>query len=93
MGRGASGPSGVGGVEGALHVLAEGGAQLFASLLRARAADALVLYLAPKLLGGDGLAWLGPLGLQRMADALEVAVEDVTPLGEDFRLRARFLWR
>ncbi len=79
--------------EGALHVLAEGGAQLFASLLRARAADALVLYLAPKLLGGDGLAWLGPLGLQHMADALQVAVEDVTPLGEDFRLRARFVWR
>jgi diaminohydroxyphosphoribosylaminopyrimidine deaminase / 5-amino-6-(5-phosphoribosylamino)uracil reductase len=79
--------------DGALHVLAEGGAQLFASLLSARAADALVLYLAPKLLGGDGLAWLGPLGLKRMADALQVAVEDVTPLGEDFRLRARFVWR
>jgi diaminohydroxyphosphoribosylaminopyrimidine deaminase / 5-amino-6-(5-phosphoribosylamino)uracil reductase len=79
--------------DGALHVLVEGGAQLFASLLSARAADELVLYLAPKLLGGDGLAWLGPLGLLHMADALQVAVEDVTQLGEDFRLRARFLWR
>jgi diaminohydroxyphosphoribosylaminopyrimidine deaminase/5-amino-6-(5-phosphoribosylamino)uracil reductase len=79
--------------EGALHVLVEGGARLFASLLLARAADELVLYLAPKLLGGDGLAWLGPLGLSQMADALEVAVEDVVPVGKDFRVRARFLWR
>jgi diaminohydroxyphosphoribosylaminopyrimidine deaminase / 5-amino-6-(5-phosphoribosylamino)uracil reductase len=79
--------------DGALHVLAEGGAQLFASLLSARVADALVLYLAPKLLGGDGLAWLGPLGLKHMAEALPLAVEEVTQLGEDFRLRARFLFR
>jgi diaminohydroxyphosphoribosylaminopyrimidine deaminase/5-amino-6-(5-phosphoribosylamino)uracil reductase len=79
--------------EGALHVLVEGGARLFASLLLARAADELVLYLAPKLLGGDGLAWLGPLGLSRMADALEVAVDDVSPVGKDFRVRARFVWR
>jgi diaminohydroxyphosphoribosylaminopyrimidine deaminase/5-amino-6-(5-phosphoribosylamino)uracil reductase len=79
--------------DGALHVLVEGGAQLFASLLAARAADELVLYLAPKLLGGDGLSWLGPLGLARMGDALEVAVDEVTQLGGDFRVRARFLWR
>jgi diaminohydroxyphosphoribosylaminopyrimidine deaminase / 5-amino-6-(5-phosphoribosylamino)uracil reductase len=79
--------------DGALHVMAEGGSQLFASLLTARAADELVLYLAPKLLGAEGLGWLGPLGLARMADALEVAVEDVAQLGQDFRLRARFLWR
>ena len=79
--------------EGALQVLAEGGAHLFASLLQARAADELLLYLAPKLLGGDSLSWLGPLGLQRMDDALQVAVDEVVQLGEDFRVRARFLWR
>jgi diaminohydroxyphosphoribosylaminopyrimidine deaminase / 5-amino-6-(5-phosphoribosylamino)uracil reductase len=79
--------------EGALHVLVEGGARLFASLLQARAADELVLYLAPKLLGGDGLAWLGPLGLSRMAEALEVTVDEVAPVGKDFRVRARFQWR
>lgn len=79
--------------EGAMHVLVEGGAELFASLLLAKAADELVLYLAPKLLGADGLSWLGPLGLLHMSDALEVAIEDVAPVGSDFRLRARFLWR
>jgi diaminohydroxyphosphoribosylaminopyrimidine deaminase / 5-amino-6-(5-phosphoribosylamino)uracil reductase len=79
--------------EGALHVLVEGGAQLFTSLLMARLPDELVLYVAPKLLGGDAKAWLGPLGLLRMDEALEVAVDEVTAVGSDFRVRARFVWR
>ncbi len=79
--------------EGALHVLVEGGAQLFTSLVVARLPDELVLYLAPKLVGGDGRSWLGPLGLLRMGDALDVVVEDVAPVGSAFRVRARFVWR
>ena len=78
--------------EGALHVLVEGGAQLFASLVAARLPDELVLYLAPKLLGGDGRSWLGPLGLLRMDEAVAVAVNEVTAVGRDFRVRARFVW-
>jgi diaminohydroxyphosphoribosylaminopyrimidine deaminase / 5-amino-6-(5-phosphoribosylamino)uracil reductase len=79
--------------DGALHVLVEGGAQLFASLLKAQLADELLLYVAPKLLGADGLSWVGPLGLSRMADALDVQVEEVTRLDADFLMKARFLWR
>ncbi|MGO8970490.1 MAG: bifunctional diaminohydroxyphosphoribosylaminopyrimidine deaminase/5-amino-6-(5-phosphoribosylamino)uracil reductase RibD [Myxococcaceae bacterium] len=79
--------------EGALHLLVEGGAQLFAALLASQLPDALVLYLAPKLLGGDGLSWVGPLGLARMADAVSLEVEEVTQIGGDVRLQARFLWR
>jgi diaminohydroxyphosphoribosylaminopyrimidine deaminase/5-amino-6-(5-phosphoribosylamino)uracil reductase len=78
---------------GALHVLVEGGAQVFASLLAARLPDELVLYVAPKLLGADALTWVGALGIERMADALELVVDEVVPLGSDFRVKARFLWR
>ncbi len=78
--------------EGGLHLLVEGGAQLFASLVVARLPDALVLYLAPKLLGGDAQSWLGRLGLQRMGEAVSLQVEDVTQVGGDVRVRARFLW-
>jgi diaminohydroxyphosphoribosylaminopyrimidine deaminase/5-amino-6-(5-phosphoribosylamino)uracil reductase len=79
--------------EGALHVLVEGGAQLFASLVSARAVDELLLYVAPTLLGADGLSWLGPLGLPHMADALKLSVDEVTRLDGDFLVKARFLWR
>jgi diaminohydroxyphosphoribosylaminopyrimidine deaminase / 5-amino-6-(5-phosphoribosylamino)uracil reductase len=78
--------------DGALHVLSEGGARLFASLLSQGLADELLLYLAPKLLGADGLSWLGPLGLTHMKDALCLSLEEVTTLGTDVRVRARFLF-
>ncbi len=78
--------------EGALHVLVEGGARLFSALVLARLPDTLVLYLAPKLLGAEGLSWLGPLGLAHMTDAVPLAVDDVTQLGSDVRVEARFLW-
>jgi diaminohydroxyphosphoribosylaminopyrimidine deaminase/5-amino-6-(5-phosphoribosylamino)uracil reductase len=79
--------------DGALHVLVEGGARLFASLVMEGLADELLLYLAPKLLGADGLSWLGPLGLSHMKDALSLSLEEVTTLGTDVRVRARFVTR
>jgi diaminohydroxyphosphoribosylaminopyrimidine deaminase / 5-amino-6-(5-phosphoribosylamino)uracil reductase len=79
--------------EGALHVLVEGGARLFASLLAARLPDELVLFQSPKLLGGDALSWVGELGAERMADAVQLAVDEVAPVGKDWKLTGRFLWR
>jgi len=75
----------------ALHLLVEGGPRVFAALVRAGLADALVLHLAPKLVGGDGLSWLGPLGLDRMAGSRRVTVESVRRLGDDLEVRALFV--
>jgi diaminohydroxyphosphoribosylaminopyrimidine deaminase / 5-amino-6-(5-phosphoribosylamino)uracil reductase len=71
-----------------LHVLVEGGPRVFAAFLRAGLADSLVLHLAPRLVGGDGLSWLGPLGVERMAGVRSVRVESVRALGEDLEIRA-----
>jgi diaminohydroxyphosphoribosylaminopyrimidine deaminase/5-amino-6-(5-phosphoribosylamino)uracil reductase len=71
-----------------LHVLVEGGPRVFSAFLRAGLADSLVLHLAPRLVGGDGLSWLGPLGVERMAGARSVRVESVRALGEDLEVRA-----
>jgi diaminohydroxyphosphoribosylaminopyrimidine deaminase / 5-amino-6-(5-phosphoribosylamino)uracil reductase len=79
--------------EGALHVLVEGGARLFASLLAARLADELVLFLAPKLLGADARSWVGALPIERLGDAVALSIDEVSPIGSDWKLRARFLWR
>ena len=71
-----------------LHLLVEGGPRVFAAFVRAGLADELVLHIAPKLVGGDGLSWLGPLGLDRMAGARRVRVESARALGEDLEVRA-----
>lgn len=68
------------------HVLLEGGPTLAAAFLRAGVVDEVVAYLAPKLLG-QGLPTLGALGIDTIADAVELELDDVRQLGQDVRLR------
>ncbi|MNW16238.1 Riboflavin biosynthesis protein RibD [compost metagenome] len=70
-----------------MHV--EAGYQLNGSLLREGLVDELLLYLAPKLLGsGRGICHIGPL--TALADGPELEFHDVSRVGPDLRVRARF---
>jgi diaminohydroxyphosphoribosylaminopyrimidine deaminase/5-amino-6-(5-phosphoribosylamino)uracil reductase len=75
--------------EGLNHVLVEGGAEVYGSLLREELADELLLFVAPKLIGGEGLSWSGSLGVKQMARALTVRALSFEQVGEDLLLRAR----
>jgi diaminohydroxyphosphoribosylaminopyrimidine deaminase/5-amino-6-(5-phosphoribosylamino)uracil reductase len=75
--------------EGLNHVLVEGGAEVFGSLLREELADELLLFVAPKLIGSEGLSWSGSLGVRQMARALTVRALSFEQVGEDLLLRAR----
>ena len=68
--------------------LLEGGAALAAAALRERLVDRLFLLVAPKLIGGDGVPMVGPLGVAAPRAALAVRVLGVSRLGEDLLLRA-----
>lgn len=61
------------GARGITSLLIEGGSTVAAEALGARAVDRVVLFLAPALLGGDGVPAIGPLGLRRMRAALRIA--------------------
>jgi len=73
---------------GMTHVLCEGGAELFSSLVRERLADELWLFLAPKLVGASGLSWLGELGVARMGRALDLGEVSAERCGRDLLVRA-----
>ncbi|MFL5345186.1 MAG: bifunctional diaminohydroxyphosphoribosylaminopyrimidine deaminase/5-amino-6-(5-phosphoribosylamino)uracil reductase RibD [Hyalangium sp.] len=75
--------------QGLNHVLVEGGAELYGSFLRERLADELALFLAPKLVGSQGLSWSGELGVKLMSDALALKNVTFERLGEDLLLQAR----
>jgi diaminohydroxyphosphoribosylaminopyrimidine deaminase/5-amino-6-(5-phosphoribosylamino)uracil reductase len=79
------------GGRGMLHLLVEGGAQLHAGFLRQGLADELVLFIAPSLIGGDGLSWMGGLGVRRIKQAIKVRDLAVERVGEDLLVRARVL--
>lgn len=67
---------------GLTHVLVEGGAEVHAAFLEAGLADRVVVYVAPKLLGG-GRAWLAGEGPARMSQALRLEDVEVRRVGDD----------
>lgn len=70
------------------HVLVEGGAEMYGSFLRGHLADALALFLAPKLIGSPGLSWAGDLGVKEMAQAVSVSDLTFERHGQDVLLQA-----
>lgn len=73
---------------GICHVLCEGGPTIAASLVAAGLVDRILLYLAPKLVGGDAPGILG-WGVKTLADAWELEIVGVERIGDDLRLEAR----
>lgn len=75
------------GERGLCHVLVEGGPTIAASLAERQLVDRLVLYLAPKVLGGDapGMFVAGP---KTLTDAWRLRIDDVGRIGDDIRILA-----
>jgi diaminohydroxyphosphoribosylaminopyrimidine deaminase/5-amino-6-(5-phosphoribosylamino)uracil reductase len=75
------------GEEGVLSVLVEGGGEVHASFLAARLANELVLYVAPKVVGGKAPSWVGGAGLAKLASAYRFRFAGPPVLvGDDLRL-------
>ncbi len=70
------------------EVLVEAGARLCGAFLQAGLLDELVIYIAPKLLGSDARPLLN-LPLVQMAQALDLQIDEVRAVGEDWRLSCR----
>jgi diaminohydroxyphosphoribosylaminopyrimidine deaminase / 5-amino-6-(5-phosphoribosylamino)uracil reductase len=77
------------GERGITSLLVEGGGAAAAEALRARIVDRLVLFVAPMLLGGDGVAAVGPLGIERVARGIRVDGLAVARVGADIVLEGR----
>lgn len=76
------------GRRGVASLLVEGGARVHWSFLAQGLADFIMVYLAPKVVGGANAP--GPVagtGLLRMADAWRTGPLTVTPIGEDLLLQ------
>lgn len=74
---------------GIMDVLVEGGGELHAALLADDLVDELVLYVAPKIVGGPAKSWVGGAGLGELARAYPFVFDpDPIQLGADLRLTA-----
>lgn len=75
---------------GLTRIFCEGGGGLAAELIRARLVDELVLFTAGALIGADGQAALGALGLGALADAPRPVLTGAQRIGADMMSRWRF---
>jgi diaminohydroxyphosphoribosylaminopyrimidine deaminase / 5-amino-6-(5-phosphoribosylamino)uracil reductase len=73
---------------GVTSVLLEGGARLAAAALREGVVDRLLLFVAPKLIGGDGVPMIGRLAVESPRDARGLRILGVSRLGDDLLVRA-----
>ncbi|WP_026908761.1 bifunctional diaminohydroxyphosphoribosylaminopyrimidine deaminase/5-amino-6-(5-phosphoribosylamino)uracil reductase RibD [Paucisalibacillus globulus] len=67
-------------------VFIEGGGNIHATFLENELVDKVVLYFAPKLVGGkDAPTFLEGTGVGDMADAIELSDTDIEKIGKDFK--------
>lgn len=77
------------GKRGLMTVLVEGGGQIHASLVRERLADRAIVYIAPRLIGGDGVPLLAGRVRSRLAESRLTHVS-WQQLGDDMVVSGRF---
>jgi diaminohydroxyphosphoribosylaminopyrimidine deaminase/5-amino-6-(5-phosphoribosylamino)uracil reductase len=73
------------------EVLLETGAILSGAVLHAGIIDELVIYMAPKLMGDGARGLFHTPGLDNLADAVQLDIQDVRAIGNDWRITARVL--
>jgi len=73
---------------GISSVMVEGGGQIITSLLRQRLVDKLIVIIAPKIIG-QGINWVGNLGIERMDEALKFLEYRFRKVGDDLVFEGR----
>ncbi len=71
------------------EIQVEAGAGLNGALLAAGLVDEIIVYLAPVLMGDGALGAFHLPGLERMSQVRRLQIDELRPLGEDWRIRAR----
>jgi diaminohydroxyphosphoribosylaminopyrimidine deaminase/5-amino-6-(5-phosphoribosylamino)uracil reductase len=71
------------------EVLLETGATLSGAMLQAGLIDELIVYMAPHLMGNGARGLFNLPGLEQMSQRLQLEIEDIRPVGKDFRIMAK----
>ncbi|MEN8168900.1 MAG: bifunctional diaminohydroxyphosphoribosylaminopyrimidine deaminase/5-amino-6-(5-phosphoribosylamino)uracil reductase RibD [Pseudomonadota bacterium] len=71
------------------EILMETGAILSGAVLHAGIIDELIVYMAPKLMGDNARGLFHTPGLDLLADAVELDIQDMRAVGDDWRITAK----
>lgn len=77
------------GKRGILYLLVEGGSQIITSFIRQSLFDEIVLFVAPKFVGSDGVPGVASLGISRIEESVRVEVKRRRFIGQDLAIWLR----
>jgi diaminohydroxyphosphoribosylaminopyrimidine deaminase/5-amino-6-(5-phosphoribosylamino)uracil reductase len=66
-----------------MELLVEGGGRVAAAALGAGVVNAMTIFYNPRLIGADGVAMVGPLGVRDPGGALRLRTTSCEPSGDD----------
>lgn len=76
-------------VRGITSILVEGGNKIHTSFIESGLFNQLIIYMAPKLIGGEKAPhFFAGTGFGRLAETMNIEVENVTTIGEDVKIVA-----
>lgn len=78
---------------GIMSVLIEGGSKVATSFLKRKLVDEVFLYIAPKIIGDDGLSFFGKLGFNKMHRIFSIKENKLIKLGNDILLNGKIKYR
>ncbi len=81
------------GARGIASLLVEGGATLSATLVQQRLVQKVVMFVAPKIIGGDGMSVIGACGVDTMEQAIILHNMTSHQVGNDLMLEAYLMPR
>lgn len=71
-------------------LLVEGGSEIHASFIEAGAVQQMIIYVAPKVVGGKtAVTFVGGTGFDRIAEGLQLKFTDVEHIGPDIKITAK----
>ena len=68
------------------ELMVEAGAKLSGAFLQAGLIDELIVYMAPHIMGSDAKGLFALPGLEKMADKIELDIQDIRAVGKDWRI-------
>ncbi|WP_457622443.1 bifunctional diaminohydroxyphosphoribosylaminopyrimidine deaminase/5-amino-6-(5-phosphoribosylamino)uracil reductase RibD [Persephonella sp.] len=72
-----------------IHLLVEGGRDLITQFLQEKLFDKISVFIAPKIIGEDGISSFGKLGVNSVDKSINLHLEDIKRFGDDILLQLR----
>lgn len=74
---------------GVMSVLVEGGSAVASSFIRSRLVDELYLYIAPVIIGSDGLGYFGNMDFSKMRSVFRIDDRTIEKIGPDMLIKGK----